>query len=181
MNNSLFNLIRSGGYILYAKHGEASVEVEQPDLNLQCCFTRRNLSEAGRRQVVNYGEALRTLRIPVSYPILVSHLCRAIETGQLAFGRDKIQADPFLFQIYKLSGNLSSTQQKKILNFLQSELEIKPPQGSNRVIIAHSFPKGIGLGEITDMGTVVIRPLGRDKGYEIVTKLSLEDLGNLAR
>jgi hypothetical protein len=121
------------------------------------------------------------LKIPVSYPILTSPLCRAIETGQLAFGGDRIQVDPFLFQIYRLSGNLSSTQQKKILNFLQSRLEIKPAQGSNRVIIAHSFPKGIGLGEIPDMGTVVIKPLGRDKGYEIVAKLSLEDLANLAR
>lgn len=181
MNSSLFNLLRSGGYILYAKHGEATVGEDQPDLNLQYCFTQRNLSEAGRRQAVYFGKALRMQRIPVSYPIITSPLCRAIQTGQLAFGRDKIQVDPFLFQIYRLSGNLSSIQQKKILNFLQSELEIKPPQGSNRVIIAHSFPEGIGLGQIPDMGTVVIKPLGRDKGYEIIAKLSIEDLAILAR
>lgn len=129
MNSSLLNLLRSGGYILFARHGQAIVGADQPNLNLLYCFTQRNLSETGRRQAIYYGEAFRMMRIPVSYPILVSPLCRAIETGQLAFGRDKIQVDPFLFQIYRLSGNLSSAQQKKILSFLQSKPEIKPPQG----------------------------------------------------
>ena len=181
MNSSLFNLLRRGGYVLYSKHGEATVGEDQPNLNLQYCFTQRNLSEVGRRQAVYYGEALRMMGIPIIYPILTSPLCRAIETGQLAFGRANVQTDPFLFQIYRLSGNLSSVEQKRILDFLQSELEIKPPQGSNKVIIAHSFPQGIGLGEIPDMGTVVLKPLGRGKGYEIITKLSLADLANLSR
>lgn len=181
MNSSLFNLLRSGGYILYAKHGEATVGEDQPNLNFYYCSTQRNLSEAGRRQAVYYGEMLRMMGIPVSYPIITSPFCRAIETGQLAFGRGNVQIDPFLFQIYRLSGNLSSAEQERILGFLKSELEIKPPQGSNKVIIAHSFPQGIGLGEISDMETVVIKPLGQGKGYEVIDKLPLADLGNLQR
>lgn len=181
MNSSLFNLLRSGGYVLYAKHGEATVGEDQPNLNFNYCNTQRNLSEVGRSQAIYYGRVLRMIGIPVSYPILTSPLCRAIETGQLAFGRANIQVAPFLFQIYRLSGNLASIEQKRILDFLQSQLEIAIPQGSNRVIIAHSFPQGIGLGQIPDMGTVVIKPLGRDKGYEIVARLSLEDLANLSR
>lgn len=121
------------------------------------------------------------LRIPVSYPILTSPFCRAIETGQLAFGKSNIQIDPFLFQIYRLSGNLPSAEQKNILDYLKSQLELAPPQGSNKVIISHSFPQGIGLGQIPDMGTVIIKPSGRGKGYEIITKLSLEDLASLSR
>lgn len=181
MNSSLFNLLRSGGYILYAKHGEATVGADQPNLNFYYCNTQRNLSEGGRRQAIYYGQIFRMLEIPVSYPIITSPFCRAIETGQLAFGRTNIQIDPFLFEIYKLSGNLSNIEQKKILDLLRSRLEIKPPQGSNQVIISHSFPQGVGLGQIPDMGAVVIKPLGRGKGYEIITKLSLEDLANLPR
>ena len=181
MNSSLFHLLRRGGYILYAKHGESTVGEDQPNLNLQYCFTQRNLSEVGRRQANYYGEILPILGIPISYPVSVSPLCRAIQTGQLAFGRANVQIDPFLFQIYRLSGNLSGVEQKRILDFLQSQLEMKPPEGSNKVIIAHSFPPEIGLGQIPDMGTVVINPLGRGKGYEIITKLSLTDLANLSR
>lgn len=49
------------------------------------------------------------------------------------------------------------------------------------VIVAHSFPKGIGLSQIPDMGTVIVKPLGQGNGYEVVAKLSLADLLNLER
>lgn len=63
-----------------------------------------------------------------------------------------------------------------ILASLQSALEIKPPKGSNRIIIGHSFPQGVGLGQIPNMGTVIVGPLGQGKGYEIVSKLSLANI-----
>lgn len=135
----------------------------------------------GRRQAIYYGQILRDLRIPISYSVLTSPFCRTIETARLAFGSARVQVDPFWFEIYRLSGNLSGTEQKRILDSLQSRLEIIPPQGSNKVIIAHSFPEGIGLGQVPDMGTVIVRPRGEGKGYEIVSKLSLPDLLNLPR
>jgi len=181
LNSSLLNLLRGGGYILYARHGEATVGVDQPNFNFRYCFTQRNLSEVGRRQAIYYGQILRNLRIPISYPILTSPFCRTIETAELAFGRANVQIDPFWFEIYKLSGNLSSPEQKRILNSLKSNLEIKPLQGRNKVIIAHSFPERIGLGQIPNMGTVVVEPLGKGRGYEIVNKLSLTDLVDLLR
>jgi hypothetical protein len=181
LNGSLFDLLKGGGYILYAKHGEATVGEDQPNLNFLYCFTQRNLSDTGRRQAIYYGQVLRYLQIPISYPIQSSPFCRAIETAQLAFGNAGIQIDPFWFEVYKLSGNLSSAEQTGILDILEQKLEIKPPPGGNRVIIDHSFPEGIGLGQIPDMGTVIIRPLGQGNGYEIVSKLSLADLANLPR
>ncbi len=180
MNSSLLDLLRGGGFILYAKHGEATVGEDQPNLNFLYCFTQRNLSEMGRRQAVYYGQILRNLQIPIS-SIQTSPFCRAIQTAQLAFGSMDIQIDPFWFEVYRLSGNLPSTEQKRILDNLKLKLEINPPLGSNRVIISHSFPEGIGLGQVPDMGTVIIRPLGQGNGYEIIGKLSLADLANLSR
>jgi len=180
LNDSLLNLLRNGGYILYARHGEATVGEDQPDLSFQYCYTQRNLSEMGKRQAVYYGEALRHLQIPVSYPILTSPFCRTVITAQLAFGRANVQTDPFWVAIYNLSRNISASEQERILNALRSKLEIIPPQGTNQVIIAHSFPMGIGLGQIPDMGTVIIKPLGQGNGFEIISKLSLSDLVNLS-
>lgn len=71
--------------------------------------------------------------------------------------------------------------QEQILDTLESRLEIIPPHGSNTVIVAHSFPEGIGLGQIPDMGTVIVKPGGYKNGYEIITRLSLEDFVNLPR
>jgi hypothetical protein len=93
----------------------------------------------------------------------------------LAFGYSGIQIDPFWFEISKLSGNLTETEQQRILDILQLRLENIPPKGCNQVIIAHSFPEGIGLGPIPDMGTVIVKPGGYANGYEILANLSLLD------
>lgn len=179
MNNSLLDLLRGGGYILYVRHGEATVGEDQSNINFLDCFTQRNLSEMGRKQAIYYGQILRNLQIPINYPVLTSPFCRTIETAQLAFGRLNVQIDPFWFEVYKLSGGLSSTEQRRILDSIQSRLEVIPPQGSNKVIIAHSFPDGIGLSEMQNMGTVIVRPLGHGNGYEVISKLSLSDLSIL--
>ena len=176
MDESLLDLLKEGGYILYARHGEATVGNDQPNLDFYNCFTQRNLSEIGQMQGIYYGDSLRKLQIPISYPITASPFCWAVETGQLAFGGGNVQVDPFLAEINRLSENLSSEEQKIILDTLTSMLEIKPLQGTNKVIIAHSFPDDIGLGQIPYMGTVVIKPLGPGNGYDIVGRFSLEDI-----
>jgi hypothetical protein len=181
MNSSLLDLLRSGGYILYARHGEAIDGEDQYNFSFKNWYTQKNLSEEGRRQAIEYGEILRNLKIPVSYPVFASPFCRTIETAQLAFGGENVQIDPFWYEIYKLSENLSDSEQNRILENLQSELEIKPAQGSNRVIIAHDFPEKIGLGQIPYMGTVIIKPRGQGYGYETIDKLSSEDLTNMSR
>jgi hypothetical protein len=96
----------------------------------------------------------------------------------LAFGAENVQVDPFLVEIYRLSGDLNPTEQTKILNSFNSVLEIPPPLGSNKVIIAHSFPQGVGFGQIPDMGTVIIKPRGQGNGYEVVSQVSLSELRN---
>ncbi|MGN8767995.1 histidine phosphatase family protein [Paenibacillus barengoltzii] len=179
LNRSLLNSLQGGGYILYSRHGEATVGVDQPNLNFQDCTTQRNLSDEGRRQAVVYGETFRRLRIPFMFPVQASPFCRTIETAALAFGKENVQVDPFGYDIYKLSGNISHAEQTRILNSLRFVLETQPPIGSNMVIIAHSFPTGVGLGQIPNMGTVVVKPSGRGNGYEVVTKVSLEELSSL--
>lgn len=179
MERSLLDLLRDGGNILYARHGEATVGEDLPNLNFKDCLSQRNLSEKGRGQALYYGEILRSLQIPVNYPIITSPFCRAIETAQLAFGRENVQVDLFWAEIYRLSSKLSDKEQNRILTSLQSALEIKPPKGSNRVIIGHSFPQWVGLGQIPNMGTVVVRPLGQGAGYKIISRLSLANLARM--
>ncbi len=87
MNRSLLDLLRRGGYILYVRHGEATVGEDQPNINFLYCFTQRNLSETGRRQAIYYGQIIRNLQIPINYPVLTSPLCRTIETAQLVLER----------------------------------------------------------------------------------------------
>jgi len=179
LKRSLLDSLQKGGLIFYVRHGEASVGRDQLNLNFQNCSTQRNLSERGRRQAMYYGEILRYLRIPIRFPISASPFCRTIETAQLAFGRANVEFESFWVEVYRLSGNLPGRERRRILHHLQSVLETKPVTGRNKVIIAHSFPQGVALGQIPDMGTVIVRPKGEGNGYKIVSLLSLEDLSNL--
>lgn len=179
MNETLIDLLRKGGYILYARHGEATVGEDRPDRDFRNCDTQRNLSDLGRRQAAYYGELLRFARIPVGYPVQTSPFCRAVETGFLAFGREYVQIDMFWKEVYRLSGVISGLSEEIILIELRRRLELVPVQGTNQVIITHGFPAGVGLGKILDMGTVVIRPLGAGHGYEIAARLALRDLANM--
>ncbi|WP_424767830.1 histidine phosphatase family protein [Paenibacillus sp. sgz302251] len=171
----LLQSLRQGGYILLVRHGEASVGSDQTQINFSDCSTQRNLSEEGRRQAVSFGGAIRQLRIPVQLPVTASPFCRTRETAALAFGEQHVQIDPFWLNIYKLSGALPAAEQERIVKALTSVLEVKPPAGKNKVIVDHSFPSDVGLGEIPYMGTVLVRPLGEGKGYEVVDKISLEE------
>lgn len=173
-------LLRNGGYILYARHGQATVGGDRPDLNFQDCATQRNLSSLGRQQAASYGALLRTLQVPVGDPVISSPFCRAVETARLAFGRNAVQIDPFWANAARLSGTVPPAVREQILNRLQARLETPPPPGTNQVIIAHGFPDGVGLGPIPDMGTVVVRPLGQGRGYEVAGRLSLNDLADAA-
>lgn len=179
MEKTIRDVLQDGGYILYARHGEATVGVDQPYLHFQYCSTQKNLSEVGRSEAIYYGQLLRYWQIPVSMPIIASPFCRTIETAQLAFPYANILVDPFFVGIYKLGEPISNAEQTTIITNLQSVLEMKPPQGTNKVIIAHSFPEGIGLGEISNMGSVMIKPRGQGNGYEVVRKLTLQDVANL--
>ena len=173
---SLLNSLQQGGYVLYTRHGEANFGTDQPYLDLNNCYTQRNLSDNGRMQATLYGTIIRSLHIPIEYPVLASPLCRTMETAALAFGGMNVQVDPIGFDIFKLGTNLNPLEQQRILNNLQSELELLPSMGENKVIVAHSFPKDVGLGTIPFMGTIVVKPLGKGNGYQIVARLSLEQL-----
>ncbi|WP_353957842.1 histidine phosphatase family protein [Lysinibacillus sp. G4S2] len=179
LDQSILDLLKKGGFVLYARHGEATVGRDQPYLNFQDCYTQRNLSEVGRREAIYFGQMLRYLQIPISSQIVASPFCRTIETAQLAFPYANVQIDPFGYEIFKLGGNIPIVEKTNILSNLQSMLERKPPQGMNQVIIAHSFPEGVGLGKISNMGMVIVKPKGPGKGYEIVKKLTLKDLAPL--
>lgn len=174
--NSLINELRKGGYILYVRHGEANVGEDQPGFSLMDCSTQRNLSVRGRDQANQYGEAIRKLNIPVTLPVESGPLCRTVQTAEAAFGTQNITTEEFWLKIYELSKNIGAVDSQKILQSFTNEVEYAPPNHLNRVIIAHSFPTGIGLGDIPYMGTVVIKPLGNNRGYKVIGRLTLEDL-----
>ncbi|WP_339233679.1 histidine phosphatase family protein [Paenibacillus sp. FSL R5-0517] len=174
--SSLISDLQKGGYILYVRHGDATVGVDQPDFSLTDCSTQRNLSALGKEQAEKYGHAIRKLNIPVHFPVEASPLCRTLQTAQIAFGAQNVKENTFWLNIYKLSQNLDTENINSTIQAFTNEVEQTSPTNSNRLIVAHSFPSGLGLGELSSMETFIIKPLGDHKGYQVVGKLKLEDV-----
>jgi phosphohistidine phosphatase SixA len=175
VDSELLDQLRNGGYVLYMRHGETGQDSDQPNLQFNDCSTQRNLSVSGRQAAVKLGAVMSELQIPIGKPVLASPFCRTRETAQLAFGRDNVRTDPLGYSIYRLSGLVTPTEQQATLASLTTALEQIPRAGVNIVIIAHSFPPGVGLGEIPPLGTVVVKPAGAGKGYQIVRRISLDE------
>lgn len=174
-DSTIFRAIEKGGLILYLRHGEATIGQDQPEVNFNDCRTQRNLSEIGREQAIEMGKIAAKQLFPIRYPVLSSPYCRARETAGIIFGQQNVVAAPLLASIEKLKLESYPIEKKQqILADLSRMFETPPPYGTNTVIVAHMFPPNVALGEIPNLGTVIIKPLGSGRGYKIVGRISLE-------
>lgn len=170
--------IQDGGYIIYFRHGEATVGKDQPNVILENCETQRNLSETGKQQAILIGNVFREKRIPVEPFIVSSPFCRALDTAKLAFPNNPIRVEHSLAKIVDLSEvpTLTDAERKAIIDDFIRLLELPPSTGQNRVIIGHSFPKELELGSIDYMTGIVIKSKGWGSGYEVIEELDFNEL-----
>lgn len=181
-DETLYTIIKelqNGGYILYMRHGEATIGQDQADVDFEDCSTQRNLSETGIKQAEMMGVIIKKNDIPLQYPVIASPYCRTRETAEIAFGKQNVEVNPYLANINHLfSEHISNEELDDILDNITKNLETKPPNGKNTVIVGHTFPKDEALGDIPYMGTVVIKPNGEGQGYEIIKKINLNDFNS---
>ena len=69
-------------YVVLFRHVIAPGTGDPADFQLDDCSTQRNLSDAGRQQAMEIGEAFRDRNIPV-VEVLSSQWCRCLETAEL--------------------------------------------------------------------------------------------------
>jgi len=67
-----------------------------------------------------------------------------VQTAEAAFGTQNVTVKEFWLRIYELSKNIGAEDSEQIVKDFTNEVEQVPPNNSNRVIIAHSFPSGRG-------------------------------------
>jgi hypothetical protein len=77
--------LQKGGLTLVLRHALTDANVNQQE-KLGSCASQRNLTQAGRRQASEIGDAIRALHIPIG-DVRASPMCRASATARLSFGR----------------------------------------------------------------------------------------------
>ncbi|WP_342598876.1 histidine phosphatase family protein [Psychrobacillus sp. FSL H8-0483] len=173
-----FDKLLNGGYIIYFRHAEATVGNDDQTVKFEDCRTQRNLSETGKQQAMIIGKVIRQTGIPIEPVVISSPFCRAIDTAKLAFPNKIIRIVQSLAEIVTLSEvpTITDAKRKIIIHENRRLFELPPSTGQNRIIIGHSFPKEIELGNLPYMTGIVIQPKGWRKGYEVIGKLDFNEI-----
>lgn len=175
----ILNNLKKGGFIIYFRHGEATIGQDQSEVNLNDCLTQRNLSNLGKEQALAIGEVFKKNPFPIHLPVISDPYCRAKDTANIIFGKKNVVVAPILASIEKLKiESYPNEKKQKILSDLTKIFEIPPTPDTNSIIVAHTFPPKVGLGEIPNLGAVIIKPKGLGNGYEVVARITPEELIN---
>jgi broad specificity phosphatase PhoE len=147
----LINKIKSGGYVLFARHDYTQLDKTKDDmpLNFDNCSSQRQLSEAGKLNSKEVGQVIANLGIKIE-KAYTSPYCRTVETSQNMFGTaEKVQA---------LSGLASPTDTfdfTKAGDLLKDFMKtVEPTNGNNIAVTAHwgnfkvAYDMHIGEGDI---------------------------------
>lgn len=156
----LQQLQNEGGLVVYMRHGttDNTRPDRAPSVDLNDCNTQRMLSDAGRELAKQVGAYVKQAKIPLDRPI-VSPMCRAKETAELAFG--VIATDEGL----TYSGSMTSAEKVPVLERTKALLSAPVPKGSNRLLVAHAPNLMDIMGYFPKEGTLVVFKPAGEQGF----------------
>jgi phosphohistidine phosphatase SixA len=174
--------LKQGGFVIVIRHGRTNegpaFPRDESPTDLSNCAGQTMLTQVGRDQASAIGAAFRNAAVPVG-KVLASGLCRAIETGRLAFGRVE-SSDALLIESFvPIAGASLPAPWPQRVEMMKTMLATVPEAGTNTVLITH-FPNiKAALGIQINFGdAAIIKPDGRG-GIEVVGKILSREWSSL--
>src|SRR5258708_26914433 len=132
------------------------------------------LTEVGQDQARAIGAAFRNAGIPVG-KVLGSGLCRALETGRLAFGRVEVSDALLIESFVPVAGAPVPPPWPQRVETMKEMVATVPAAGTNTVLITH-FPNiRSALGIQINFGDAsIVRPDGHGGAAVVGALLSRE-------
>ncbi len=177
---ALIDALRGGGLNIYFRHAATDWSqqdrVDKRDDWLSCDGNEiRQLSDLGRANARSIGTAMHSLELPVSQ-VLASPYCRTMETARLLrLGEVRPSNAVINLRVASYFGGDDA-----VVDSARRLLGSAPPEGGNRVIVAHgnvareATPVYPGEAE-----AVVFRPNDRG-GFDVVARLTPAQWAELA-
>jgi len=129
---ALVDAVKKGGTVILLRHASTENKSDETiKFRLEDCSTQRNLSEQGKREAGEIGDAFKKLGIRVQ-AVYASPYCRTLETGRLAFGK----ATPT--EALSVSDGLAMDGKLDRAAEIRKLLDTAPPPGTNVVLITHT-------------------------------------------
>jgi hypothetical protein len=168
-DGDLLARLRAGRTAIVIRHAATDRSEEDADsIDVDDCSTQRNLTEEGRADSERIGDAIRDLRVPIG-AVLSSVYCRAVETGELAFGRAQVAPELDGRVVWPPSEETRGLAGRRLERLIRERL---PESGAdNTVMVVHQlFPEELD-GTSLEEGEAAVYTV---RGGEIV------NLGELA-
>jgi len=125
--------LKKGGYVIVMRHGATNRDQADTDpLNPDNVTRQRLLSEKGRQQAKEVGEAFKTLGIPLG-TVYTSKFNRAVETGQLIGGGVVTST----FDLTEGGLVVTPIENDRRAEALKRMIATAPPAGRNTLIVTH--------------------------------------------
>jgi phosphohistidine phosphatase SixA len=162
---AIFDELKQGGFVIVIRHGRTNESPafprDEPPTDLANCSGQTMLTDAGQNQAIAIGAAFRMAGVPVG-KVLASGLCRAMETGRLAFGRVEASEALLIESFVPVAGAPAPPPWPRRVETMKEMVATAPAVGTNTVLITH-FPNiKAALGIQINFGdAAIIRPDGR--------------------
>lgn len=153
--------LKKGGHVLLIRHMST---VRSPDqwigVDYDDCTTQRVLSEKGRQQARDLGQAFKNLGIPVG-EVIVSPYCRCQETSKLAFETTGTESETL-----SVWDELEMDEKTQRGTEIRKMLDTPPAAGTNTVLVTHTgnLLWSFGLDSKPEGLTHVFKPTGLSIG-----------------
>jgi broad specificity phosphatase PhoE len=173
-DTALLDRLRGGGYTLYFRHVATdwsnSDQLGKAGDWASCDIKRmRQLSDDGRAEARNIGQAIRTLGIPVG-EILASPYCRTMETAELFdLGAVTPSTDVMNLRAAKYFGGRG-----QIIATAQRLLSSVPDSGSNTIVVAHGNVAREATPVYPGEGEGVVFLANVQGGFDVVARIPPE-------
>lgn len=162
--------LQKGGYVLFMRHPKTHPDQADTDpLHIDNIKAQRQLSDEGRKQAKDIGDALRALKIPVA-AVMSSKFFRAQEAAKLlALGKVEASIDV-------AEGGLvvSPNENQRRAGVLKKLLGTAPPAGKNMIIVSHKpnlqDAAGKDLGDVAEAEVCMFQPEG-DSKFKLVARV----------
>jgi phosphohistidine phosphatase SixA len=180
---SLMETLRMGGNVIYMRHTNADVGRDVPGPGewwKKCGEGHRMLSERGRAQAVQIGQAIRRLGIPIS-EVRSSEYCRAVEAARLlGLGDPKTDACLNGWPAWKAVDPEHGIE--RLAEGTRALLAARPVQG-NTMLVSHKqdfpHPTAPVLADLEDGESAVFTPDGKG-GFVMIGRIKPEVWKTLA-
>jgi broad specificity phosphatase PhoE len=125
--------LKKGGYVIVMRHGATNRDQADTDpLNPDNVAKQRLLSEDGREQARQVGEAFKKLGIPVGI-VYTSMFNRAVETGKLIGGHAVVTT----FDVTEGGLVVTPIENDRRTKALKKMIATGAPSGKNTLIVTH--------------------------------------------